>query len=75
MQVMILQLRLVGHWYSKCVRSHYQRKVEWISVPSIYMFIEACWKQGRGYIHHSKLMSNYGVEARKPPGSSSDTAT
>lgn len=76
MQVIILQLCLVGHWYSKCVRSNFQRKVEWINVPSIYMFIEACWKQGRKYMHHSKIiMSNYGIEARKSPGSTSDTAT
>lgn len=74
MQVIILQLCLVGHWYSKCVRSNFQRKL--LVVPSIYMFIEACWKQGRKYMHHSKIiMSNYDIEARKSPGSTSDTAT
>lgn len=47
---------LVNLWCSKCVRNYYQKEVQWINTLSIYMFIEACCREGRRYMNHSKFI-------------------
>lgn len=54
MQVMILQLRLVGHWYSKCVRSIIREKLN----ESMYQVSTCLLKPAGSRVENTCIIQN-----------------